>query len=112
MRDTLLLEIVQPPFEIGVLLDEIMVAVLVHLVAMIVDPQISVALTAIHQPHPKERVEGIVVNGYWLRGVPMENRLLARGPRVNGLLSYSSDALSRARAASVENTIGMLVQAL
>jgi len=53
-----------------------------------------------------------MINGHRLRSVLAENRLLPGGPRFNGLLSYSSETLSGARAASVKEPIGVLIKAL
>lgn len=50
MRDALVIEVVQSPFEIGVFPDKIVIALLIHFVAMVVNPQIPIALPSIHQP--------------------------------------------------------------
>src|SRR5262245_5717302 len=111
MRDTLLLEIVQPVLHIGILLNQIVVTLLVHFITMVVDPQISIALTTIHKPHPKPWIERIMVNGDRLRHVPSKDRLLTRGPRFERLLSHRSDPFRARRAASIERAIGAVVEA-
>jgi hypothetical protein len=73
-RDSLPFEIVQSVFETCIFLDKILVALLIHLVTMVVNPEVSIALAAIQEPQPEERAERIAIDHYGLRSIGMENR--------------------------------------
>ena len=110
-RNALLLDVVKPPLEVGVLLQEIMVPSIVHFVAMVVDPQVPVMLATVHEPEPKPGIEGVVINdGYRLCGVAAENACLARRSGGDSFLSDRADSLNGSGSVSIEDSVRPLVK--
>src|SRR5437868_4879712 len=101
----------QAPFEVGILLKKVVVPGIVHFVAMVVDPEIPVPLAPIEQPHPEPRVERIVVHDpHRFCRVAPENTPIAFGSRLDRFLADRANALRARCTASVENTVGSLIE--